>query len=62
MRNSFRGIVTGILDQGFYYEVHLLVGAVTFKSLITKRSLFELKLHEGAEVFFSFKASAVHSF
>jgi molybdate/tungstate transport system ATP-binding protein len=62
MRNSFRGIVTGILDQGFYYEVHLLVGAVTFKSLITKRSLFELKLHEGAEVYLSFKASAVHTF
>lgn len=62
MRNSFRGIITGVFDQGFYYEVHLLVGTVTFKSLITKRSLFELKLHEGAEVFFSFKASAVHSF
>lgn len=62
MRNSFRGVVTGILDQGFYYEVHLLVGTVTFKSLITKRSLFELKLQEGAEAFLSFKASAVHSF
>jgi len=62
MRNSFRGVVTGILDQGFYYEVHLLVGTVTFKSLITKRSLFELKVHEGAEAFLSFKASAVHSF
>lgn len=62
MRNAFRGVVTGILDQGFYYEVHLLVGTVTFKSLITKRSLFELKLHEGAEAFLSFKASAVHSF
>jgi molybdate/tungstate transport system ATP-binding protein len=62
MRNSFRGVVTGILDQGFYYEVRLRVGAVAFKSLITKRSLFELKLHEGAEVFLSFKASAVHSF
>ena len=62
MRNSFRGVVSGIFDQGFYYEVHLRVGAVTFKSLITKTSLFELKLHEGAEVFLSFKASAVHSF
>ena len=62
MRNSFRGIVTGIFDQGFYYEVHMRAGTVTFKSLITKRSLFELKLCEGAEVFLSFKASAVHSF
>jgi molybdate/tungstate transport system ATP-binding protein len=62
MRNSFPALVTGIIDQGFYYEVHLRVGVVTFKSLITKTSLFELKLHEGAEVFFSFKASAVHSF
>jgi molybdate/tungstate transport system ATP-binding protein len=62
MRNSFRGVVTGIFDQGFYYEVHLGAGTVTFKSLITKRSLFELKLREGVEVFLSFKASAVHSF
>lgn len=62
MRNSFRGTVTGVLDQGFYYEVHIQVGQVTFKSLITKRSLFELKIHEGIEAFLSFKSTAIHNF
>jgi molybdate/tungstate transport system permease protein len=56
------GSVTGIFDNGFYYEVHLRVGADTFKSLITKRSLFELKLQESGGAFLSFMASAVHSF
>jgi len=62
MRNSFRGIVTGMFDQGFSYEVHINVGDITFKSLITKGSLFELGIHEGVEIFLSFKATAVHNF
>jgi molybdate/tungstate transport system ATP-binding protein len=62
MRNTFRGKVTGALDQGLYYEVHVQVGRVTLKSLITKRSLFELKIHEGRKVFVSFKSTAIHTF
>ena len=62
MRNSFKGAVTGIFDQGFYYEVHVRAAAVTFKSLITKRSAFELELHEGTDVFVSFKSTAIHNF
>ncbi len=62
MRNSFRGVVTGMFDQGFYYEVHVRAGTVTFKSLITKRSVFELELQEGNDVFLSFKSAAIHTF
>ena len=62
MRNSFKGAVTEIFDQGFYYEVHVRAGAATFKSLITKRSAFELELHEGTDVFVSFKSTAIHNF
>ena len=62
MRNSFRGVVTGIFDQGFYYEVQVRAGPVTFKSLITKKSVFELELHEGTDVFVSFKSTAIHTF
>jgi molybdate/tungstate transport system ATP-binding protein len=62
MRNSFRGVITGMLDQGFYYEVHVRAGNLTFKSLITKRSVFELELQEGNDVFLSFKSAAVHTF
>ena len=62
MRNSFKAGVTGIFDQGFYYEVHVRAGEVTFKSLITKRSVFELQLREGNDVFVSFKSTAIHNF
>lgn len=62
MRNSFRGKVTGVLDQGFTYEVHIQVGRIFFKSLITKRSLVELTIHEGSEIMLSFKSTAIHNF
>jgi molybdate/tungstate transport system ATP-binding protein len=62
MRNSFRGKVAGVLDQGFSYEVHIQVGQVFFKSLITKRSLVELDIHEGSEVVLSCKSTAIHNF
>jgi molybdate/tungstate transport system ATP-binding protein len=62
MRNTFQGKVAGVLDQGFYYEVHVRVGRVTFKALITKKSLSELNIHEGGEVFVSFKSTAIHTF
>ena len=62
MRNSFRGKVTGVIDQGFSYEVHVQVGQISFKSLITKRSLVELDIHEGSEVMLSFKSAAIHNF
>jgi molybdate/tungstate transport system ATP-binding protein len=61
MRNQFPGRVTGIFDQGFYYEVHVLADAVNFKSLLTKRSLFEMGIREGKEIFLSFKAVALHT-
>lgn len=62
MRNSFKGTVSGISDKGFTYEIDINVKDVIFKSLITKRSLFELKIKEGAKVYISFKATAIHNF
>jgi molybdate/tungstate transport system ATP-binding protein len=62
MKNAFPAIVTAIIDQGFYYEVHVRSRELTFKSLITKSSLFELGLRETIDVFVSFKAAAVHAF
>jgi molybdate/tungstate transport system ATP-binding protein len=62
MRNSFRGKVTGVIDQGFSYEVHVQVGQILFKSLITKRSLIELDIHEGTDVMLSCKSTAIHNF
>lgn len=62
MRNSFRGTVKGIIDQGLFYEVRAQVGAITFTSLITKRSLLELNIREGSDLFLSFKSTAIHTF
>ncbi len=62
MRNSFKGVVSRVIDKGFSYEIDIKVKDTTFKSLITKRSLIELKIIEGARVFLSFKATAVHGF
>ena len=62
MRNSFSGIIADVFDQGFYHEIHIKTGEIIFKSLITKRSLIELKLAQGSDVFISFKASAIHKF
>jgi len=62
MRNSFAGSVSAVIDQGFYYEVHVQAKGVTLKSLITKTSLMELGLRDTVPVFISFKAAAVHFF
>ncbi|MBW1779749.1 MAG: ABC transporter ATP-binding protein [Deltaproteobacteria bacterium] len=62
IRNRFTGKVVGVFDQGFTYEVHLKAGNAVFKSLITKKTLFQLGIREGEQVFFSFKETAVHNF
>ena len=62
MRNSFAGMVSGIIDQGFLYEVHIRVSDVVFKSLVTKGAALELGLDIGTAVQLSFKSSAVHIF
>jgi molybdate/tungstate transport system ATP-binding protein len=60
--NAFRGKVTGILDQGFTYEVLVGVGALTFRSLMTKKALFRKDIREGSDVFVCFSPDAVHRF
>jgi len=62
MRNNFKGVVSRIISQGFYYEVQVRVREVTFKALITKNALFELGLREGKPVYLSFKSTAIHTF
>ena len=62
MKNSFEGIVFKVLNQGFYYEIHIRVGATIFKALITKNSLFQLGLAEGEPMCLSFESTAIHNF
>ncbi len=60
--NTFPGLVTAITSQGFTYEVHVKAGNVTFKALVTKKSLVDLGLREGLDVLVSFDPVSVHSF
>ncbi len=62
IRNSFGGTVSAVIDHGFSCEVHVDVAGVTFKSLVTKSALFDLGIREGAHVYCSFKATAIHTF
>ncbi len=60
-RNSFRGRIVNIMDKGAVIYVTVQVPP-NFICMITRRSLEELELVEGAEVYIAFKATAVHLF
>ncbi len=60
-RNVFRGYITHIADRGTVIVVTVTVPP-DFVCLITRRSLEEMSLREGLEVYIAFKASAVHVF
>ncbi|MBN1106949.1 MAG: ABC transporter ATP-binding protein [Deltaproteobacteria bacterium] len=61
-KNAFPGVVSAVVSQGFSYEVHVKTGDLMFKSLVTKRSLVDLGLREGLDVFISFDPASVHTF
>jgi len=68
-RNAFRGRIVDISDRGrsVYVTVRIPFGSVQgkppdFICVITRRSLEEMGLKEGVEVYIAFKASAVHVF
>ena len=60
--NAFSGIIAAVVDQGFYYEVHVQVQKLTFKSVVSKKILLESKFFDGAEVFLSFEPEVIHIF
>ena len=60
-RNSFRGSITRIVDRGPLIYVTVSV-PLPFVVIITRRSLVEMALEVGMEVYIAFKASAVHLF
>jgi len=60
--NTLPGVVSAVAGQGFTYEVHVRTGELTFKALVTKKSLFDLGLREGLEVFIFFDPASVHTF
>jgi len=62
LENTFPGIVSAVIGHGFTYEVKVKRADLIFKALVTKKSLVELGLREGLEVFISFEPASVHTF
>ena len=57
-RNVFKGKIVGISDLGSLTKLTVDSGK-KFSVQITKKSLTEMKLNVGSEVFLTFKASSV---
>ncbi len=57
-RNNIRGTISEVTYLGAIYRIKIDKGLVAF---ITKKSWEELKLKTGDQVYFSFKATAVHT-
>jgi molybdopterin-binding protein len=60
-RNSYRGVITEILDRSAIVKIAVDVG-IPFHVIITKRSFEDMNLKKGEEVYITFKAAAVHVF
>ena len=57
-RNSYKGRIIGIEESGSIIRLRIDAGRV-FTAQITRRTLTEMELNVGSEVYISFKASAV---
>lgn len=60
-RNALKGVVTDIILDGTSAKVILDVG-ITMAALITKKSLNEMKIEKGSELYAVFKTMAVKVF
>ena len=60
-RNSFKGRITDIKNNGMVIKVTIDVG-IPIVSVMTRRGWDEMHLTEDEDVYLTFKASAVHVF
>jgi molybdopterin-binding protein len=60
-RNAFRSRIVNVVDKGILVYVTMRA-PLDFTCVVTRRSLEEMELREGLEVYIAFKASAVHVF
>jgi molybdate transport system ATP-binding protein/molybdate/tungstate transport system ATP-binding protein len=60
-RNSFRGKITDIVNNGTVMKV-TIDAKIPFVSVLTRQGYDNMQIKEGNEVYITFKASAVHVF
>ena len=62
-RNSLPGVVAGVAENGIYAKIQVdCGGGMVLTAALTRQSVERLKLCPGAEVWVTFKATAVHVF
>lgn len=61
-RNRFGAVVSKIERGSTVFSVHLEVGGIEIIASLTRGALEEMEIKKGADVYISFKASAVHVF
>jgi len=60
VKNSFNGVVSKILNRGFFYEIHVKADGILFNTFITKGWFAELEPAAGLPVNVSIKPEAIH--
>jgi molybdopterin-binding protein len=60
-RNCFPGTITHVVDKGSTLYITVSIPP-EISCLVTRHSFEEMELHEGKEVYVTFKASAIHLF
>jgi molybdate/tungstate transport system ATP-binding protein len=61
-KNTFRGEIVGVSNNGLYYDVFVEAGGIVFQALLTKGFLVETELVEGTHVYLTLNRSAIHTF
>jgi molybdopterin-binding protein len=60
-RNCFPGTITNVVDKGSTLYVTVRIPP-ELSCLVTRHSFEEMELHEGKQIFLTFKASSIHLF
>jgi len=59
---SFKGVITELVDSGFFYVTTIQTEGIAIQALTPKGTLFDLPQGNGTQVFASFLPSSVHTF
>jgi molybdate/tungstate transport system ATP-binding protein len=60
--NTLCADVIEVAQNGMFYDIGVKTGNVIFQTIISKKTLFEKKVAEGARVFITIKPSEIHTF
>ncbi|MEA3280749.1 MAG: TOBE domain-containing protein, partial [Thermodesulfobacteriota bacterium] len=59
--NAVRGVISGIMNHGFYSEIGFKRADLQFQVMLQSSTFFQMGLSDGAPAFIQFAPSAVHT-